>query len=178
MHRAVCIVFAMCAVACGDSNPAGPDAGGTGAACGGASGEGCASTHFCDYRDKSCGFNDATGECAPRPVGCDDVLEPACGCDGVVHPNACEANALGVDESQLGSCTTPDARFECGEHFCVEGTEYCQVLGSDIIGQASGYSCEPMPAACDSCDCLGEEPCGRVCRRGDDGNFELTCPGG
>ncbi len=169
-----------------DADPGGPDAaggpdaggGGTGAACGGLGNPRCAATHYCVYPDRGCGFDDGTGTCQPRPDICDDSLRPVCGCDGTVHSNSCDAASLGVDLSQVGGCTTPEGRFDCGEQFCSDDVEYCQRQVSDIAGFADDFACRSMPLDCTDCACLTGEPCGDMCSVDGAGNVTLTCPGG
>jgi hypothetical protein len=69
-----------------------------GRVCGGLGGFSCRPDEWCDFTEPHwCGGADETGVCQPRPNVCVDILDPACGCDGVTYPNPCEANAAGVD---------------------------------------------------------------------------------
>jgi hypothetical protein len=71
------------------------DCGGT---CGGFGGGVCAMSEWCDFAEPHlCGGVDETGVCRPRPSTCETVLDPACGCDGVLYDNPCSANAAGTD---------------------------------------------------------------------------------
>jgi hypothetical protein len=158
-----------------------PDGGGgTGDVCGGLGNPECAATHFCDWGDNSCGADDGTGTCQPRPEGpCADTA-PTCGCDGTVHGSECEAQLSGSDVSDAGGCTAPADTFACGHGFCVTADEYCERTTSDVEGSPDSFSCEMLPGACGAvpdCACLLGEPCGAMCEA-TGGGFTLTCPGG
>ncbi len=155
--------------------------GGSGRACGGFAGATCSADEFCDFAADTCGVADEQGRCRARPDACDDQFEPVCGCDGVIHANACDANAAGTDVSSLGSCPVPAGQFACGFRTCETTTEYCQRAVSDIGGEPDSFQCKPLPAACDpsaSCECLALEPCGALCEEVGAGALRLTCPGG
>ena len=55
---------------------------------------------------KSTGLCDATvtGLCENRPTVCDAGGEEACGCDGKIYPNECEADKAGVGIIAFGKC--------------------------------------------------------------------------
>jgi len=123
------------------------------------------------------------GSCTKKPQGCSKNFEPTCGCDGLVHDNACAANQAGVDQNDLGSCTPPTGQFGCGAHFCTLDSYYCRLDASDIGGTPSSYACEPAPSACSgqaACDCLSNVAvqCGGSCFSTADGGILITCPGG
>jgi hypothetical protein len=144
------------------------DASGSGALCGGFSGATCDDGLYCDYGDNRCGSQDGEGTCREAPSGCGGVYLPACGCDGEVHPNECQARASGVDVSAGGGCEAPEGTFACGYEFCADDSEYCEVGVSDVSGVPDRHECVPLPEGCGdepSCGCLG-------------GTFTLTCPGG
>ncbi len=44
------------------------------------------------------------GECVERPLSCDGVLDPVCGCDGRTYTSACEAAGSGVSVDHTGTC--------------------------------------------------------------------------
>lgn len=194
MRRAWPLLFVMF-VACGDDeaqptiDAAGGDAtvpdagvdGGEGAICGGLAGLQCDPGFVCDWADNSCGADDGTGTCRPTPDACTPVEEPACGCDGVVYANPCEAELAGHDVSDAGGCEPPTATdFACGHLFCDSRTEYCERTTSDVVGQPDTWGCRALPGGCGAtpdCACLADEPCGAMCEASGVG-LRLTCPGG
>jgi hypothetical protein len=157
------------------------DGGGSGAQCGGFGGGGCAADEWCDFGRNDCGGSDGSGTCKSRPIACDDSFDPVCGCDGVVHSNECDAQAVGVDVSAVGSCPAEPGFFNCGQRQCDLSTQYCQRSGSDIGGEPDGFACIELPGTCGvtpNCDCLAEEPCGTECDGASATGFTVTCFGG
>ena len=76
-----------------------------GKTCGGLVGAACADGEFCNFpAEMVCGAADGQGTCTQKPMGCDKVLDPVCGCDGKSYGNACEANAAGVSVAAKGNC--------------------------------------------------------------------------
>jgi hypothetical protein len=140
----------------------------------------CSSSQFCEH-DKTCGST--TGTCAERPLGCPDIYSPVCGYDGNLYPNACAANAAGVDVSPDGGCQPPAGWVSCGPQFCDATTSYCQSTGNDAIGPGQPctyYSCNPLPSACigsKDCSCFGTTACSSTCTW-DGSGFQLVCMGG
>jgi hypothetical protein len=125
MRRIPCLILAVFVAACsGDDDAAlAVDAGTDGsgevpAMCGGIGGLACEDGDFCDYRGHSCGAGDDLGSCQARPDGCDGAYAPVCGCNGLVYPNECEANAAGFDASEAAACEAPDDYVRCGYRFC------------------------------------------------------------
>jgi hypothetical protein len=112
---------------------------------------------------------------------CPDNAMPACGCDGKVYGNDCEANLAGVDINDDGGCQAPSAGvFACGAHFCQKGSAYCLVKGSDTPLFPTSYTCTPLPASCGttpSCACLSGAPCSK-CTATADGGLQVSCLGG
>ncbi len=80
-----------------------------GGECGGFVGYVCRPDEWCDFAEPHyCGGADETGTCRPRPDGCPDVVDPACGCDGTVYENSCAANANGYDTwADPSTCGAP-----------------------------------------------------------------------
>ncbi|APR79623.1 Kazal-type serine protease inhibitor domain protein [Minicystis rosea] len=150
--------------------------------CGGILDAPCAPDEYCDFPDDLCGATDGQGICMPRPTACDKNLDPVCGCDGAVHDNACDAAAAGADVSLLGGCKAPQGTFACGSHFCTLGAHYCEYVISDVGGEPSTYTCQPLPASCNgvtTCACLADLPCGGPgCETTSDGGAQVSCGGG
>jgi hypothetical protein len=142
----------------------------------------CSDSEWCDWSADACGGGDfAMGECMPLPEGCGDIYAPVCGCDGQVHSNICDANALGLDVDAEGDCPTPEGYFRCGYLFCNPEIEYCQIQYSDIGGVGHSYGCVQPPECPEgiTCDCLTEELCfDSGCAETKDGGIEIGCPGG
>jgi hypothetical protein len=158
-----------------------PDGGGSGRACGGFAGTNCAANEFCDFGRDTCGAGDEQGICQLRPSGCNDIFEPVCGCDRVVHSSQCDAHAHGVDLDATGSCPVSSGEFACGFRTCNLETEYCQRGVSDVGGEPDSFECRPLPKTCSlspSCGCTTQEPCGSFCNEASSGGLTLTCPGG
>jgi hypothetical protein len=155
--------------------------GGSGAVCGGDTANLCAANEYCDFPGNSCGFADEVGTCKPRPMACDAVYIPTCGCDGKIYGNDCTANGAGHDVAPAGTCPAPVGMFACGEHFCDPKTSYCQQQISDVGNQPTTYACLALPAGCGaspSCGCLAAEPCSNACTMVNGGGLQLSCPGG
>jgi len=77
----------------------------------------------------------------PRPTGCDDFVNPVCGCDGVDYSNLCEAHSAGQDVSGFGMCGS--AVIDCRLTGCAAG-ESCFVCGPPD----AGFSCVMDGIAC------------------------------
>lgn len=140
----------------------------------------CSATEYCDYPDELCGAGES-GKCMPRPLGCDLMYAPVCGCDGQVHGNDCSARAGGTDISGKGGCPAPEGQYGCGPAFCGLGSQYCRHAVSDVGGIPDGWECQPLPAACGktpTCACMTGEACSDWCTTAALGEVTLTCPGG
>ncbi|UQA56010.1 hypothetical protein [Polyangium aurulentum] len=144
--------------------------------------EQCIPGAFCQFRFAGCGIDPTeTGLCQPRPASCDGALFfLACGCDGVVYDNVCEANQAGQDFHQQGATcdTPPEGRFACGFTFCQEGVEHCKL---ELQGEFFFARCLPLPDACmppasATCACMPDNSdC--PCSQDAEGNLKLDCTG-
>jgi hypothetical protein len=139
------IALALMLACSGDDDPSGapdagdkPDAAEPGNLCGGLAGAQCAATAYCDYKAHSCGSSDASGTCEERPDVCPDLIDPVCGCDGMVYQNECKANLAGVDPSATAECNAPPDRIRCGYRFCKAG-DTCKTVGE---GDDLDYTCD------------------------------------
>lgn len=74
--------------------------------CGGFIGLDCPGDKWCNFDESvaPCGNADVSGRCVARPMGCDLLYAPVCGCDGAVYSNECAANAAGMDITGDTSC--------------------------------------------------------------------------
>lgn len=133
----------------------------------------CAANEYCDFADDQCGDVAVSGVCRPRPDGCDDVFEPACGCDSVEYENACSAAAAGADVGGL-DCVS-DRSFACGDVECAAGEEYCEEFVPGVPGGSTSYSCPALPGECavPSCDCFDGPACD--CEQDEQGDIRVTC---
>jgi hypothetical protein len=73
-------------------------------ACDGLTGVTCPSGQFCKHADGACAA-DVEGVCTDTPLTCEPVDDPVCSCIGVGFPNACFANAVGLNIENAGVCT-------------------------------------------------------------------------
>jgi hypothetical protein len=70
----------------------------------------CGANQVCVQFQGLCGRDGKPGRCWNRRTTCPAGLPPACGCDGKVYGDACEAHAHGVDVSVTGGCERPKDR--------------------------------------------------------------------
>lgn len=118
----------------------------------------CGDGFFCDFYYGRCG-EVQEGRCEPRPIECDGVDEPVCGCDGEIHLNQCEAARAGVAHDLEGRCQVPDGQFVCGAWFCALGEFACSLTVSHINAMPYGHSCVCIPDICRPLE-TSDEMCG------------------
>ena len=95
----------------------------------------CTNQEYCDNTTQySCS---GQGMCQPRPMACNRILRPVCGCDKMDYPNECEANRAGVDIRHEGGC-------DCRDLGC-PSNETCQPCRSQT---GLTYICLPAGVAC------------------------------
>ena len=184
----------------GNSGTNGGTNGGGGKSCGGLAGIQCPSTEWCDFPDAStCGGDDSTGTCKPRPDLCSAIWTPVCGCDAHTYSSECSANLAGVDIAYEGECegadmaqpspdmATPPPNQACGglggDSAGCGNTQYCKYPAGDACGATDGPgTCTQRPQACDDlyspvCGCDGLDY-GNACTAnaaGTDVAYDGTC---
>lgn len=104
--------------------------------------------------------------CTPEGQSCGTCSEPC----SVCHLLVCQGGVW-QDLEVIPDCQPV---FGCGPTSCVRSTEYCVHTLSDIGGVPDDYRCQPLPAGCSSCECLGATggPWGPSCS--DDGAGAVT----
>ncbi len=66
----------------------------------------CTKFEFCEKKMSTCGLK-VTGVCTQRPLTCDPIKDPVCGCNGQTYLNLCEAEQAGVNVDYIGVCAAP-----------------------------------------------------------------------
>jgi len=115
------------------------------AICGGIGGLPCPDGFFCKLPEGAC-CCDFMGVCASIPIGCPDVRDPVCGCNGKTYGNECEADAVGITIAHRGECERL-CRSWLGDT-CQPG-EFCK-FPEGICSDAADDPgvCTPIPNAC------------------------------
>ena len=147
----------------------------------------CGRDRFCAFETGTCG---GEGECRPVPLGCPDVWDPVCGCDGRTHGNACEAAAVGTSIAHDGECENGCTRNEecAADAYCRKETGQCEGPGicaarppgcPDVWDPVCGCDGQTHSNACDAA-AIGVSvahpgPCDLECRDGFDCGSALYC---
>ncbi len=74
--------------------------------CGGFTGETCSPMDYCDWGavPSTCGGDDGSGVCKPRPLSCVPSDGIWCGCDGKIYESRCAAAMSGQGVRKNGPC--------------------------------------------------------------------------
>lgn len=106
---------------------------------------------------------------------CNQVTFTAGGCPGrpIAHVGACEMPPPPTDAGMVPT-------FACGPIQCTRGSQYCEVVLSDVGGVPNDYTCREFPPSCSSrsCGCLQGLPCGDFCTVNAAGDVRTECGGG
>jgi hypothetical protein len=162
----------------GATSGSGGTGGPSGPACDGTVDTWCGYPFYCDLPAGSCPGPGAAGVCADRPKSCAGVPdEMACGCNGQVYVNECEAHFEYVEVGSPADCVAPADPFACGPALCQHGTDYCEQTTYQ-------HQCKPLPQGCTAadtmCDCLEpvfcvSAPGETTCEKDANGDFVVTC---
>ena len=107
----------------------------------------CGEGHYCWYPDGQCDIIE-TGKCQPIPLGCPDVWEPVCGCDGKTYGNYCEMQTASQSLQYKGECK--DKPIVCGGFVgipCPVGM-YCKMPDGTCNGADMQGICTTVPQGC------------------------------
>jgi hypothetical protein len=128
-------------------------------ACDGATGTTCTGGQFCKHADGACGA-EVEGVCTDRPLTCEPIDSPVCACGEIGFPNACYANAVGLNLENTGTCGAPVACDGATGVTC-SATQFCKhpdgACGAEVEGVCTDrpLTCEPIDSKVCACGGIG-----------------------
>ena len=104
----------------------------------------CRPNEFC--ANNACGQG---GMCLLRPLVCDAVAQPVCGCDGVTYWNDCIRSRSGVSAANPGECTSTAANCTDPSACPVAGASCARLLPSlSACASPPDGNCWMLPTDC------------------------------
>jgi hypothetical protein len=129
------------------------------AACDGTTGVTCPADQFCKHADGACGA-DVEGVCTDRPLTCEPIDSKVCACGGIGFPNACYANAVGLNIANTGVCA-PSLACDGATGATCTGGQFCKhadgACGAEVEGVCTDrpLTCEPIDSPVCACGEIG-----------------------
>jgi hypothetical protein len=128
-------------------------------ACDGATGVTCPAGQFCKHADGACAA-DVEGVCTDTPLTCEPIDSKVCACGGIGFPNACYANAVGLNIANTGVCA-PSAACDGATGLTCTGGQFCKhpdgACGAEVEGVCTDrpLTCEPVDSPVCACGEIG-----------------------
>jgi hypothetical protein len=120
--------------------------------CDGLTGVTCPEGQFCKHADGACEA-DVQGVCTEKPLTCEPIDSKVCACGGIGFPNACYANAVGLNIANTGVCAPPPEPVACDGATgvtCPE-LEFCKHADGACAATVEGV-CAEKPLTCEPVD--------------------------